>query len=48
LPAIPNLRLLLIREKYAATILHGAHSIFPKRVKCCVDPLKPPPKAANY
>ena len=23
----------------------GLHSIFPERLKCCVDPLKPPPIA---
>ncbi len=27
----------LIRKKYPATIGHGLHSIFPKRLKCCVE-----------
>jgi hypothetical protein len=46
LPSVPNLRLLLVREKYAATILHFDHSIFPKRLECCIDRLKPPVKVA--
>lgn len=31
-----------VGEKYPATICHGLHSIFAKRLKCCTDPLKPP------
>jgi hypothetical protein len=42
LPAIPNLRPLLLREKYAATVLHGSHSFYTLRMKCCGDPLNPP------
>lgn len=40
LPAIPNIRLLVVREGYAATILHMAYSIFPKRIEYCVDRMK--------
>ena len=39
---IPRLRLLRICIKRSLPILHDKHSIFPKRLKCCVDPLKPP------
>jgi len=40
LPSVLNLRLLLARKKYAATILHFDQSIFGQKLKCCVDPLK--------
>jgi integrase len=42
---VPHLRLLTICVKCTLTILHDLHSIFPKRLKCCSDPLKPPRKA---
>ena len=45
LPTIPNLGLLLIREKHPEAIGHGLRSIFVQRSKCCVDQLNTPDKA---
>ena len=45
LPAIPDLRLLLLREIDPSAIAHPEHSIFSQRLKCCGHPLNPPPKA---
>jgi hypothetical protein len=43
---IPHLRLLRLCIKRSLPILHDLHSIFPKRLKCCVDRLKSPDKDA--
>src|SRR5680860_988020 len=45
LPAIPDLRLLLLREIDPSAIAHLQHPISAKRLKCCDHPLSPPPKA---
>jgi hypothetical protein len=42
LPAIPDLGLLFIREKYPAAIGYDLHSILLKRLKCCGDRLRSP------
>jgi hypothetical protein len=46
LPTIPDLSPLSGRVVNATTVFHDQHSIFLKRLECCVDRLRPPPIAA--